>query len=176
MPGLTRYRGKKIKESTFEKRLGDYLKGLGVYNRHLTDQAYSGIPDRYAVGGNWIECKVKQLYSLKTKKIGLVSQVTELQKKTLLDLEKNGDRAWFAILILDGRTDAERRLMRWPDLYDKIIIGPYRVIRETEWTMDNIAKHSCPWKPEPVKEYLSYFFGPNYERFSNYGSLYPGRG
>lgn len=174
MPGLTRYRGKKVKESTFEKRLGEYLKGLGVYNRHLTDQAYSGIPDRYAIGGNWIECKVKHLYGLNRKHFSVVNQVTVLQDKTLLDLDRHGDRAWLALLIIDGRTETERRLTRWPALYDKVIVGPYRLLKEQKWGLDDIEKHSCPWKPEPVKEYLSYFFGPNYERFSNYGSLYPG--
>lgn len=81
-----------INEAALEARLSKILDQSGLLNWHNDPEMYPGIPDRYVVGGNWIELKVEPSFQRTMAKI-------ERQRAWLDKLTEAGDMTWVVALV-----------------------------------------------------------------------------
>ena len=142
-------------EKNFELRLGKALNSLGLLNWHTHELNLPGVPDRYVVGGNWIECKVRPW----TGKKGFGPRkcvVKESQINFLNRLVDNGDRAWLCILLKAWRTSGRG------------IILPWEFVRETDF-MSKEEILTWPLYTTGFEEAIASRFGKQFEGNSNYG-------
>lgn len=102
-------------EASFERRFADRLSEMGIYSRHMSDHV-PGLPDRYVVGGVWIE--FKSLYRAKSVFTCFEGMSPE-QHRTAGDLVKAGDQVfWCALLATnDGKKIAFERYKPRPEGY-----------------------------------------------------------
>jgi len=107
----------RISEATFEGKFGKGLKVRGLYSWHTSDQFKPGVPDRYVVGGNWIEFKAIPY----TGKRAITPErfLSPAQKNELTRLHESGDRAWVCILFQPEQGEATVMLCPWVVLRDK---------------------------------------------------------
>lgn len=77
-------------ETWLEKKLAAGLTARGLLNFHMSDPTKPGIPDRYVVGGNWIE--VKQGKTFADLRSGFDRQ------RTFLDKLEHGDNTFVCAL------------------------------------------------------------------------------
>lgn len=81
-------------ENALEKRVAAALRSLGLYSHHNDATTYPGIPDRYVVGGQWIEFKREATTKATIKSL-------DRQRKWLDALHQAGDKPWVCCWI-DG--------------------------------------------------------------------------
>ena len=143
-------------EKHWDHRVGEILTELGLFNYKTAERLYAGAPDRYIVGGNWIEFKGYP-YAGRVETSNPMRMFKPGQRRFNERLYKAGDRPWVGVFWVLGERNAEVRmtLMPWP------------VFRDTgHWTMEHIVSVSCP--VDDMKHYISERFGKNFERFSDY--------
>lgn len=90
------------REVPFDKKCGAILKQkLGLWNWKPYERARAGIPDRYVIGGNWIEFK-HVIYPMRNDRNLLRTNgkvFSPAQIRTMDDLVAAGDRVFVCILI-----------------------------------------------------------------------------
>ena len=138
-------------EAAFERRFAIYLDDMGIMSRHNSDRYEIGIPDRYVVGGNWIEFKVMDI-SGKRKVKPLRLFETE-QKNKLTEYHEAGDRSWVAIQF-QGKIDPIVLFLPW-----------YRFKDHGPWSFDQLKE--AGWPAGHLRTKLYEKFGPDLSRFSD---------
>ncbi len=115
----------RISEATFEGKFAKILKTGGLYSWHTSDQFKPGVPDRYVVGGNWIEFKAIPFTGKRA--MTPVRFFSPAQKNELTRLHDNGDRAWVCILFQPEQGEATVMLCPWVVLRDKGQMTPVEI-------------------------------------------------
>lgn len=95
-----------------------------------------GIPDRYVVGGRWIE--FKQIKWAGVRAVSPIRQFSGPQIRVLDKFTEAGDDCWVAILFQD--TGGSMRSMFYP--------WPIFRARKPQWTAEQVHAHSMEWKGE----------------------------
>ncbi len=146
----------RISEAVFEGKFSKCLKAIGLYNWHTSDQFKPGVPDRYVVGGNWIEFKAIPY----TGKRAMTPErfFSPAQKNELTRLHERGDRAWVCILFQPERGDAT------------VLLCPWVVLRDQgQMTRAEIESASMPCgSTEALTWLIEKRFNMKAERFSSY--------
>lgn len=112
-------------ESRFERRVADALKKLGLFSYHVAERWYAGIPDRYVVGGNWIEFKVIPCSG--TRAVNPIRLFKPAQRNFLDKFAASGDRTWACVMFQPEKGEPHMVLLPWHTLREH---GP--------WTMDEV--------------------------------------
>jgi len=101
-------------EAAWERKFMKQVTRAGILSYHTTDAMLSGIPDRYLVGGRWIEFKI--ILWAGTRKLDPLVHFSPAQKMWMDNLVKAGDECWANILF--QRADGEERfmMMDWREL------------------------------------------------------------
>jgi hypothetical protein len=141
-------------EARFEKRVAQILEELGLFSFHTSEKYIAGIPDRYVVGGNWIEFKVFPCDG--RRRVNSHRLFEPEQKLYLRKLHESGDRTWVAIMFQPTNGDAY------------IVVKPWHALQETwisaTWTIEGVrAKSDC------LHGYIQERFNSHYPRFSHAG-------
>lgn len=146
----------RISEATFEGKLAKALKARGLYSWHTSDQFKPGVPDRYVVGGNWIE--IKAIPYTGKRAITPVRFFAPCQKNELDRLHERGDRAWACILFQPEQGEATVLLCPWIVLRDK-----------GQMTRTEIEDASIACGSAAALQYVvDTRFNTNDDRYSNY--------
>lgn len=145
-------------EASFEKRVADVLqKKIGLFTYHVAERYYAGIPDRYVVGGNWVEFKVIGYSG--NRKVNPHRLFSPSQRVFLDKFSNSGDRTW-ACIGFQG-----------PDGPQTCVIAPWHEFREHgQWSPEQIKSSGVPVGKD-LEGYVRLFFGREYERYSN-GEIY----
>lgn len=130
----------RISEATFEGKFAKSLKRLGLYNWHTADNFKPGVPDRYVVGGNWIEFKA--IPYVGTRQITPTRFFKPAQQNELTRLHEAGDRAWVCILFQPEQGDARVLLCPWVVLRD---FGPMKPDEIEELALPCSTADSLDW-------------------------------
>jgi len=142
-------------EAAFEKRFAKALTRLGLLSYHTSEKFISGIPDRYVVGGNWIEFKAIP-YTGK-RQITPVRFFSASQKLWMNRLGEAGDRVWVCILFQPENGNPLAILCPWVALND---FGPM--------SPKQISEFGTPvYKDIDLYNFVSQRFGLNQDRFSD---------
>jgi len=116
-------KGLQKREVAFDKKCGEILqRKLGLWNYKPHERAQPGIPDRYIVGGNWIEfkhmtffmTKPKEILGAKSRKAFSVPQVRKLDA-----LLQAGDRPFVCVLV-----SSPVRERVWIEQWDRFKLDP----------------------------------------------------
>lgn len=118
-----------ISEAVFEGKFAKCLTAIGLYNYHTADQFKPGVPDRYVVGGNWIEFKAIPYSG--NRAITPERFFDPVQKNELTRLHDGGDRAWVCILFQPEHGEATVLLCPWVALRDKGKMTQYDIDEAT---------------------------------------------
>lgn len=139
-------------EKYFEKRVAQVLTSIGLENRHTSDRQ-EGIPDRYVVGGNWIEFKVVPCSGRRS--VDPERLFTPAQRNFLSRWTEKGDRTWAAVMF---QPDNDK---------SSIIILPWSCFKgHGKWSMAEV--HERGVDGGGLRQYISDRFGRGYSRFSNW--------
>lgn len=106
----SRERRRRVVEDTVEKDFMWALDQLGLVNRHFYDR-FGGVPDRYIVGGNWLEFKSVAY----VKHVNVFNHLEVDQRRHLAMFHNGGDRSFAVVMLCDPDT---RRLLicPWPSV------------------------------------------------------------
>jgi len=143
-------------EATFEKRVADVLKKLGLFSYHVAERWYAGIPDRYVVGGNWIEFKVIPCSG--TRAVNPYRLFKPGQRNFLDKFAKSGDRTWACVMFQPEAGEPYMILLPWHEFRE-----------HGKWTMDQVQQEGVYGGDRKAFEaYISNLFGKSKGfRFSN---------
>jgi len=143
-------------ERRFEKRTADILKKLGLFSYHTAERWYAGIPDRYVVGGNWIEFKVIPCSGVRA--VNPYRLFKPAQRNLLDKFDASGDRTWACVMFQPSKGEPH------------MILFPWHVFRaHGPWTVDDILQGGVyTGDTKAMTAYIASRFGKKYgERFSN---------
>lgn len=146
-------------EARFEKRVASCLAELGLMSYHTSEKYYAGIPDRYVVGGNWIEFKILPCGGRRS--VSPRSKFKPQQKQYLSKFHENGDRTWACIMFQPKHGEAYIVLVPWHRM-------------QSQWTRLDWQRLGVKADGGDLLGYFQKFFGPWYDRFSNgneYGAV-----
>ena len=103
-------------EAAWERKFMKQATRAGILSYHTTDSVKTGIPDRYVVGGRWIEFKI--ILFAGTRKLDPLVHFSPAQKNWMDNLVGAGDECWANILF--QTSDGEERffMMPWEMLRD----------------------------------------------------------
>jgi hypothetical protein len=109
-PGL--HPPRNLSESEFEIKIAKIMGDLGIWSYHVNEKMYQGVPDRYVVGGRWIEFKQCALrYHISPMRLFRQSQRTFLTK--FLEV---GDKP-YACILFQFRSEQRRAVLKpWSEL------------------------------------------------------------
>lgn len=139
-------------EARFEKRVADCLEKIGLMSFHTSEKYVAGIPDRYVVGGNWIEFKVYPCGG--GRRVNAHRLFSEQQKNYLSAFHRNGDRTWVAVMFQPIHSDAY------------IVIEPWRSFRQY-WRREDWECCGIHAKRDNLLEYVRVRFDQSYDRCSS---------
>ena len=144
-------------ERQWSKRMGEILRGMGLFTYQTAEKLYHGIPDRYVSGGNFIE--LKKIPPAKAyRRLHWSRHFTSKQRRALDAATEGGDRAWIFIIwqIVSGNDELVRlTLAPWPEWRDT----PTRLA-------DNMDEYSSP--STDFDKLVKDNFGPQFERNSRW--------
>ena len=143
-------------EAAFEKKFAAALLRAGIKSHHTAEKFVQGMPDRYVMGGNWVE--IKQIAYTGTRKITPSRLFSPAQRLWLDDLHGGGDRAWALVLFQGHGGDPQVILCPWMVLrvagqMDPVQIAEVSYVCKTMADFDNLIEGR---------------FGTEFNRFSNY--------
>lgn len=144
----------RISEHRAEQRFYKSLRRNGVYNFHVAHKVMRGVPDRYAVGGNWIELKSIPL----DRSVSPVRYFSHDQRNFLADIHDRGDRAWACIIFQVDRGEPLWLIKPW-----------HKLLPLGKLTASWIEQHCFPYRTdEDLDAYTAQFFSRVYDRYSDY--------
>jgi hypothetical protein len=103
----TSHRQRISTESQFEARIAKILDKKKIFNYHVSERLYRGIPDRYVQGGRWIEFKQCTV----TQKVTPGRFLSSPQERKLQEFYDAGDLPYVCVLFL-FRLDPHRAILR----------------------------------------------------------------
>ncbi len=142
-------------ESRFEKRVAEVLKQLGLFSYHVAERWYAGIPDRYVVGGNWIEFKVVPCSG--KRRVNPYRLFSPGQRNFLDKFSKSGDRTWACVMFQPYEGEPYMVLLPWHDFREH---GSWSMDQVEDWGVDTGDKFA-------FLKYINDRFGKSFDRFSN---------
>lgn len=86
-------------EKSFEDLVATAWLEQGLWSRHMSDK-FSGVPDRYLIGGRWVELKSLD-YARGEVPYG--SGLSVEQKRVCGELVARGDEVWYMALITTNK-------------------------------------------------------------------------
>lgn len=146
-------------EARFEARVAEVLKSLGLFSYHVAERWYAGIPDRYVVGGNWIEFKVVPCSGKRS--VNPVRLFKPHQRNFLDKFSASGDRTWACVMFQPENGEPHMVIQPW-----------HRFSKHGPWTMGEVKIEGVHGGDKKMFAcYISGLFGLKYDRFSN-GEVY----
>lgn len=120
-------------EAKYEKAFAKALAGLGQFSYHTAERFYMGIPDRYVVGGRWIE--FKQIKWAGVRAVSPTRQFSGPQIRTLDKFQEAGDETWVAVLFQTPGGSMRSMFLPWP------MFRSYK----PQWTPVQVRDRSIEW-------------------------------
>lgn len=143
-------------EAAFEKKFAAALWRAGLKSHHTAEKFIQGMPDRYVMGGNWVE--IKQIPYTGTRKITPSRFFSPAQRLWLDGLHAGGDRTWALVLFQGDGGDPHVILCPWVVLRDAGQMSPAQIEE---------VSYSCSTKAD-MDDMVIFRFDREIERFSNY--------
>lgn len=123
-----------VTEAQYEAKFAKALHQQGHFSYHTAERFYLGIPDRYVVGGRWIE--FKQVKWIGTRPVSPIRQFNPGQIRTLDRLSKAGDDPWVALLFQTPAGDLASCFLPW---------AMFRTTKP-QWTVKQVGERTRKWE------------------------------
>lgn len=148
-------RRKRVTEDHIEKQFLWALDELDLKSMHFYDR-FGGVPDRYVIGGNWLEFKSLAY----VKHVNAFAHFEADQKRKLATFHNAGDRS-FGVVLLCNEYENHLLIAPWPSLVNctKITFA---------WAKEHLPLIEDKWD---VKEAASKWFSKSLQGNSRYDLL-----
>jgi hypothetical protein len=133
---------------------------MGIFSWHCSDRHYLGVPDRYIVGGNWMEFKVLPFSGKRLFTPG--RDIDPAQIGRLDRFVAAGDRSWIAILMQQPQGGSFAYLSPWP-IFKAL---------DPRWTNKDVLERCVPYNnnQDNLNRLFREWFGNVHERYSKWPS------
>lgn len=144
----------KSTEGRQEKRVAQILSDFGLFSYHTADRFTPGVPDRYMVGGTWIEFKI--LACRGNRPIFLTRGFTPAQKNWLKNLHDKGDFTFGCIFVYPEVGDPRMILRPW-----------WYLAANPKWDAERIHLEGVEMNTRLMRDECALHFGPEHARYVN---------
>lgn len=140
-------------EAHYNQMVKRAIRKLGIYTYKTSDRANAGVPDIYAVGGNWIEGKLIPMPTLRA--ITILSRIDPAQKIFMNGLTLGGDNCLVACYFFNEHGIRYFMLVPWTHM--RAVIS---------WRIQDIHHFAIPVDSKVAGDRLQMdrYFGKDYFR------------
>ena len=142
----------KSTESSQEKRVAAILADFGLFSYHTADRHTPGVPDRYIVGGSWIEFKV--LPCRGNRPVFLTRGFSPPQKNWLKNLHDKGDFTFGCVFVYPEMGEPRMVFRPW-----------WYLAANPKWDMKRIQDEGRRMDTDRIRLELASWFGPEHARY-----------